>query len=230
MKKQPIFVAVDTNNIKRATQIVNATNKYIYGVKFGLEFFCSKGGRDAIKKFQKKNKKIKIFLDLKCKDVPNTVYKAIKSIKDLKVDYLTIHGGGGIQMMMAAKKAQNETNKKLKLLAVTTLTSLNNKDLKEMGSNSTVEKQVISLAKLAKKAKIHGIVCSAHEIKKVRKVSRNFEIVVPGIRISNKVQDQKRVMSPKQALKLGATYLVIGRDITKGNPKANIKKVLNALI
>ncbi len=133
-------------------------------------------------------------------------------------------------MMKAAKKAQSETNKKLKILAVTILTSLTNKDLKQMGSKTSVESQVQKLAQTAKKANIHGIVCSAHEIKKVRKVSKNFEIVVPGIRISNKVQDQKRVMSPKQALKLGATHLVIGRDITKGNPKTNIKKVLNALI
>ena len=120
MRKQPIFVAVDTNNIKRATQIVNATNKYIYGVKFGLEFFCSKGGREAVKKF--KNKKVKIFLDLKLKDIPNTVYKAIKSLKDISPDYLTIHAGGGLEMMKAAKKAQSETNKKLKILAVTILT------------------------------------------------------------------------------------------------------------
>ena len=136
MKKQPIFVAVDTNNIKRATQIVNATNKYIYGVKFGLEFFCSKGGRDAIKKF--KNKNVKIFLDLKLKDIPNTVYKAIKSLKDVSPDYLTIHASGGLEMMKAAKKAQSETNKKLKILAVTVLTSLSNKDLKQMGSSTTV--------------------------------------------------------------------------------------------
>ena len=230
MKKQPIFVAVDTNNIKRATQIINATNKYIYGVKFGLEFFCSKGGREAIKKFQIKNKKIKIFIDLKIKDIPNTVYKAIRSLRDLRIDYLTIHASGGLEMMRAAKKAQSETNKKLKILAVTILTSLTNKDLKQMGSNSSVETHVQKLAQTAKLAKIHGIVCSAHEIKKVRKVSKNFEIVVPGIRLTNKVQDQKRVMSPKQALKLGATHLVIGRDITKGNPKTNIKKVLNALI
>ena len=117
MRKQPIFVAVDTNNIKRATQIVNATNKYIYGVKFGLEFFCSKGGREAVKKF--KNKNVKIFLDLKLKDIPNTVYKAIKSLKDVSPDYLTIHASGGLEMMKAAKKAQSETNKKLKILAVT---------------------------------------------------------------------------------------------------------------
>jgi len=228
MRKQPIFVAVDTPNLNRAKQIVNATSKYIYGVKFGLEFFCSRGGREAIKKF--KNKNFKIFLDLKLKDIPNTVYKTIKSLKDISPDYLTIHAAGGLEMMKAAKKAQNETNKKLKILAVTILTSLTNKDLKQMGSNANIETQVKKLAQTAKLAKIHGIVCSAHEIKKVKQVSKNFEIVVPGIRLTNKVQDQKRVMSPKQALKQGATHLVIGRDLTKGNPKTNIKKVLNALI
>ena len=228
MRKQPIFVAVDTPNLNRAKQIVNATSKYIYGVKFGLEFFCSRGGREAIKKF--KNKNFKIFLDLKLKDIPNTVYKTIKSLKDISPDYLTIHAAGGLEMMKAAKKAQSETNKKLKILAVTILTSLTNKDLKQMGSNANIEAQVKKLAQTAKLAKIHGIVCSAHEIKKVKQVSKNFEIVVPGIRLTNKVQDQKRVMSPKQALKQGATHLVIGRDLTKGNPKTNIKKVLNALI
>jgi len=228
MKKQPIFVAVDTNNHKRASEIINATKNYIYGAKFGLEFFCSEGGREAVKKF--KNKNVKIFLDLKLKDIPNTVYKSIKSLRDISPDYLTIHASGGLEMMKAAKKAQSETNKKMKILAVTILTSLTNKDLKQMGSNTPIQTQVQKLAQTARLAKIHGIVCSAHEIKRVKKVSKNFEIVVPGIRISNKVQDQKRVMSPKQALKLGATHLVIGRDITKGNPKTNIKKVLNALI
>ena len=228
MKKQPIFVAVDTNNYKRASEIINATKNYIYGAKFGLEFFCSKGGREAVKKF--KNKNVKIFLDLKLKDIPNTVYKSIKSLRDISPDYLTIHASGGLEMMKAAKKAQSETNKKMKILAVTILTSLTNKDLKQMGSKIPIQTQVQKLAQAARLAKIHGIVCSAHEIKRVKKVSKNFEIVVPGIRISNKVQDQKRVMSPKQALELGATHLVIGRDITKGNPKTNIKKVLNALI
>jgi orotidine-5'-phosphate decarboxylase len=228
MKKQPIFVAVDTNNHKRASEIINSTKNYIYGAKFGLEFFCSKGGREAVKKF--KNKNVKIFLDLKLKDIPNTVYKSIKSLRDISPDYLTIHASGGLEMMKAAKKAQSETNKKMKILAVTILTSLTNKDLKQMGSKTPIQMQVQKLAQTARLAKIHGIVCSAHEIKRVKKVSKNFEIVVPGIRISNKVQDQKRVMSPKQALKLGATHLVIGRDITKGNPKTNIKKVLNALI
>ena len=155
MRKQPIFVAIDTNNIKRAKQIVNATNKYIYGVKFGLEFFCSRGGREAIKKF--KNKNFKIFLDLKLKDIPNTVYKTIKSLKDISPDYLTIHAAGGLEMMKAAKKAQSETNKKLKILAVTILTSLTNKDLKKMGSNANIETQVEEKGEKNKLGKIPRI-------------------------------------------------------------------------
>ncbi len=228
MKKAPIFVAVDTNNLKRAYQIVNLTKKYIYGAKFGLEFFCSKIGRTAIKKF--KNNGIKIFLDLKLKDIPNTVYKTIKSLKDLKVDYLTIHATGGLEMMKAAKKAQMETNKNLKILAVTVLTSLNQKDLKDMGANLPIKNKVQKLTMLAHKAKIDGVVCSAHEILNVKKVSKSLKIVVPGIRITNNnIEDQKRIMNPKAALKLGATHLVIGRDITKGNIKNNITKVLESL-
>ena len=170
MKKQPIFVAVDTHNHKRASEIINATKNYIYGAKFGLEFFCSKNGREAVKKF--KNKNLKIFLDLKLKDIPNTVYKSIKSLKDISPDYLTIHASGGLEMMKAAKKAQSETNKKMKILAVTILTSLTNKDLKQMGSKTPIQMQVQKLAQTARLAKIHGIVCSAHEIKRVKKVSK----------------------------------------------------------
>ena len=151
MKKQPIFVAVDSNNYKRASEIINATKNYIYGAKFGLEFFCSKGGREAVKKF--KNKNVKIFLDLKLKDIPNTVYKSIKSLRDVSPDYLTIHATGGLEMMKAAKKAQSETNKKMKILAVTILTSLTNKDLKQMGSNTPIQTQVQKLAQTAKLAK-----------------------------------------------------------------------------
>ena len=146
MKKQPIFVAVDTNNHKRASEIINSTKNYIYGVKFGLEFFCSKGGREAIKKF--KNKNVKIFLDLKLKDIPNTVYKAIKSLKDISPDYLTIHATGGEKMMKAAKKAQSETNKKMKILAVTILTSLTNKDLKKWDQTQLFKHKFKNLHKL----------------------------------------------------------------------------------
>ena len=130
-------------------------------------------------------------------------------------------------MLKAAKKAQEETNKRLKLLAVTVLTSLTNNDLKKMGNNTTIQNQVQKLTLLSKKAKIHGIVCSAHEIKIVRKINKKFEIVVPGIRINKKkIEDQRRIMSPAEAISNGADYLVIGRDITKGNIRNNIHKIL----
>lgn len=225
MKRYPIFVAVDTVSVERAKSIIDATVNYVIGYKFGLEFFSSNKGRQAIKKFI--NGKIKIFLDLKLKDIPNTVYKTVLGLKDLKIDYLTVHASGGYEMLKAAKKAQEETNKRLKLLAVTVLTSLTNNDLKAMGNNTTIQNHVQKLALLSKKAKIHGIVCSAHEIKTVRKINKRFEIVVPGIRVNKKKsEDQKRVMSPVQAINTGANYLVIGRDITKGNIRNNIHKVL----
>jgi len=225
MKRYPIFIAVDTVSVERAKSIIDATSNYVIGYKFGLEFFLSSKGRQIIKKFI--NKKTKIFLDLKLKDIPNTVYKTILGLKDLRIDYLTVHASGGYKMLKAAKKAQKETNKNLKLLAVTVLTSLTNNDLKTMGNNTTIQNHVRKLASLSKRANIHGIVCSAHEIRTVRKINRKFEIVVPGIRINkNKSEDQKRIMSPAQAINTGANYLVIGRDITRGNIRNNIHKVL----
>jgi len=225
MKRYPIFVAVDTVSVERAKSIIDATANYVIGYKFGFEFFSSNKGRQAIKKFIKR--KVKIFLDLKLKDIPNTVYKTILGLKDLKIDYLTVHASGGYKMLRAAKKAQEETNKRLKLLAVTVLTSLTNNDLKIMGNNTTIQNQVQKLALLSKKAKIHGVVCSAHEIETVKKVNKKFDIVVPGIRINKKKSgDQKRIMNPVQAINAGANYLVIGRDITKGNIRNNIHKVL----
>jgi len=225
MQRYPIFVAVDTVSVERAKSIINVTANYVIGYKFGLEFFSSNKGRQAIKEFI--NRGTKIFLDLKLKDIPNTVYKTILGLKDLKIDYLTVHASGGYEMLKAAKKAQDETNKRLKLLAVTVLTSLTNNDLRIMGNNTTIQNYVRKLASLSKKAKIHGIVCSAHEIKTVRHINKKFEIVVPGIRINKKKGvDQKRIMSPAQAIDTGANYLVIGRDITEGNIRNNIHKVL----
>jgi len=225
MKRYPIFVAVDTVSVERAKSIIDATANYVIGYKFGLEFFSSIKGRQTVNKLY--NQKTKIFLDLKLKDIPNTVYKTILSLKDLKIDYLTVHASGGYEMLKAAKKAQEKTNKRLKLLAVTVLTSLTNSDLKIMGNNTTVHKYVQKLAVLSKKARIHGIVCSPHEIKTVKKINKKFEIVVPGIRINKKkIGDQRRVMSPVKAMNAGANYLVIGRDITRGNVKNNIHKVL----
>jgi orotidine-5'-phosphate decarboxylase len=159
---------------------------------------------------------------------PNTCSSAIKAIKDLKFNYCTIHISSGLEALKAAKKASGRT----KLVGVTILTSLDNKALQEIGFNKDVKKLVYHQAKLANKAKLDAIVCSAQEVKIVRKVFKK-EIITPGIRFNSKlksnINDQKRVLTPKQAYKNGSDWLVIGRPITKGNVKNNIQTLINHL-
>ena len=160
----------------------------------------------------------------KFSDIPNTCSSAIKAVKDLKFNYLTIHISSGLEALKAAKKVSGKT----KLIGVTVLTSLDNKSLKEIGYTQKVKNIVIAQAKLAKKAKLDAIVCSPMEAKIVKKVF-NKEIITPGIRLDSKSDDQKRTLTPKQAYKNGSDWLVIGRPITKGNIKNNIKKLINHL-
>ena len=221
-KIKKIFIACDTTNIKIAKKIIRETNtkKLKIGYKFGLEFLNSKKGRLFISSFKNKI----IFADLKINDIPNTCISTIKAIKDLKVNYLTIHISSGLEALKASKKASGKT----KLIGVTTLTSLNNKNLKQIGYDKNINKLVIHQAKLAAKANLDGIVCSAHELKNVKKFFKK-EIITPGIRLNSKSNDQKRVMSPKKAYEKGSDWLVIGRSITKGNIKKNIKSLINHL-
>ena len=222
MKKNKIFVACDATDISKVKKIINITqnSKIKIGYKFGLEFLNSKKGRPFLSKLKNKT----IFADLKLHDIPNTCISAIKAIKDLKVNYLTIHISSGLEALRAVKKVSG----KIKLIGVTILTSLDNKALKEIGFNKDVKKIVLQQARLASKAKLDAIVCSAQEVKLVKKVFKK-EIITPGIRFSSKLNDQKRTLTPKQAYRNGADYLVIGRDITKGNIKKNIKKLINHL-
>tara|TARA_A100001388_G_scaffold224919_1_gene175954 strand:- start:124 stop:795 length:672 start_codon:yes stop_codon:yes gene_type:complete len=219
MNKKKIFIAVDTNNISKAKKIINDTqmNKIKVGYKFGLEFFYSKDGR----KFLAGLKNQIIFLDLKLNDIPNTIKSAIKSLKDLKISYLTVHLSSGLSALKALKKE----SRNIKIVGVTTLTSLNNKDLKEIGYNKKVNELVRHQAKLAAKAKLDAIVCSGHEIRLVKKVFKK-EVITPGIKIKNTQNDQKRIMKPKDAFAAGSDWLVIGRSITNGNIKKNIKYFL----
>ena len=222
MRKNKIFIACDTNKISEVRKIINhtKTNKLIIGYKFGLEFLNSKKGRNYISKFKNKI----IFGDYKFADIPNTCAKAIKSVSDLKFDYLTIHVSSGLNALKAAKKVSGKT----KLIGVTILTSLDQKLLKEIGFNKDVKKIVYHQAKLASKAKLDAIVCSAQEVKIVKKVFKK-EIITPGIRFSSNTNDQKRTLTPKQAYRNGADWLVIGRDITKGNIKKNIQTLIDHL-
>ena len=223
MKKIKIFIACDTTNLKKIKKIIkySQTQEVKFGYKFGLEFLNSKHGRKFVA-----NLKNKItFGDYKIADIPNTCASAIRAIKDLKLNYATIHISSGLEALKAAKKVSGS----VKLIGVTVLTSLDNKSLKEIGFNKDVKKLVYHQAKLAAKAKLDAIVCSPHEIKIVKKVFKK-EIITPGIRFLNdKKGDQKRIMTPKEAFQNGASALVIGRSITDGNIKNNIKKIIKEL-
>ena len=212
MKNNKIFVACDSTNISKIKNIINKTknSKLIIGYKFGLEFLNSKKGRNFISNLKNEI----IFADLKLHDIPNTCVSTIKAIKDLKVNYLTIHISSGLKALSSAKKASG----RIKLIGVTILTSLDNKALKEIGFNKDVKKLVLHQAKLAAKAKLDAIVCSAQEVNLVKKVFKK-EIITPGIRFDNSKNDQKRIMTPKQAYNNGSDWLVIGRPITRGNIK-----------
>jgi len=222
MKKNKIFVACDSSNILKIKKIIKNTQntKLKFGYKFGLEFLNSINGR----KFISKLKNLIIFADLKLHDIPNTCVSTIKAIKDLKVNYLTIHISSGLEALKACKKISGKT----KLTGVSILTSLDNKTLKEIGFNKDVKELVYHQAKLANKAKLDAIVCSAQEISIVKKVFKK-EIITPGIRLSPNINDQKRVLTPKEAYKNGSDWLVIGRPITKGNIKKNISSLIDHL-
>ena len=226
MKKNKIFIACDSTNIPRIKEIIkkSKTSKLKIGYKFGLEFLNSKNGR----KFVSQLKNQITFGDYKFSDIPNTCSSAIKAIKDLKFNYCTMHISSGLEALKVAKKSSSRT----KLVGVTILTSLDNKALKEIGFNRDVKKLVYHQAKLANKAKLDAIVCSAQEVKIVRKVFKK-EIITPGIRFNSKlksnINDQKRILTPKQAYKNGSDWLVIGRPITKGNIKNNIQTLINHL-
>ena len=220
--KNKIFVAIDTNDIKKARYIIsNSKLKNLkIGYKFGLEFMNSKKGRSFISKLKKEI----IFVDLKLHDIPNTMSSTLIALKDLKINYLTVHISSGLYALKKVKEASGGT----KIVGITTLTSLDNKDLKSIGHKKSLKQIVILQSKLAKRAKLDAIVCSPHEVRDVKKYF-NKEIITPGIRFLSKVNDQKRVMSPKAAFKQGSDWLVIGRDLTKGNIKNNFKKLSNHL-
>ena len=220
--KNKVFIACDSTNINKIRNIIKETkNSHLkVGYKFGLEFLNSKNGRQFVAKLRDKI----TFGDYKFNDIPNTCASAIKSISDLKFDYITIHISAGLEALKAAKKVVGKT----KLVGVSILTSLDNKSLKEIGFNKNVEKLVVEQAKLAKRADLSAVVCSANEVKIVRKIFKK-EIITPGIRFNSKVDDQKRVLTPQQAYKNGSDWLVIGRPITKGNIRKNIQKLIDHL-
>ena len=218
-----IFIACDTKSTNKAKKIIKLTqtNKLKIGYKFGLEFVNSKNGRSFISNLKNKI----IFIDLKLNDIPNTVKSAIISLKDLRPNYLTVHISSGLNSLKAAKKVSG----KIKIVGVSTLTSLNNKDLKQLGYNRSVKNLVMHQAKLAKKANLDALVCSPHEVQDVKKYFKK-EIITPGIRLNSSSNDQKRVTTPKEALyQKKSDWIVIGRSITSGNIKKNINNLIKHL-
>ena len=219
MKKPKIFIACDTTNLSKVRKIINNTlsTKIKIGYEFGLEFMNSKNGRQFVSKLRNKI----IFVDLKLNDTTNTMLSAVKALKDLKINYLTVHISAGLSALKAVKKISGS----IKIIGVTTLTSLNDKDLKIIGYTKSVRSLVIHQAKLAKKAGLDALVCSPHEVSAVRKIFKK-EIITPGVQIGKKNYDQKRSMEAK---KIKSDWLVIGRSITRGNIKKNIHNLTKNL-
>ena len=219
MKKPKIFIACDTSDLTKVKKIIKQTqsSKIKIGYKFGLEFMNSRNGRKFLSKLKKKI----IFVDLKLNDTVNTMLSAVKTLKDLKINYLTVHISSGLSALKVIKKVSGST----KIIGVTILTSLNNNDLKLIGYNKSVRKIVIQQAKLAKKANLDGLVCSPYEVNDVKKIFKK-EIITPGVQIGKRNYDQKRSMEAK---KVKSDWLVIGRAVTRGNIKKNIQNLLKEL-
>ena len=219
MKKTKIFIACDTTNLTKVKKIINQskTNKIKIGYKFGLEFMNSKNGRNFVSTLKNKI----IFVDLKLNDTVNTMLSAVKALKDLKINYLTVHISSGLDALRAVKKISGST----KIVGVTTLTSLNNNDLKLIGYKKSVKNLVIHQAKLAKKSNLDALVCSPYEVSDLRKIFKK-EIITPGVQIGKRNYDQKRSMEAK---KVKSDWLVIGRAITRGNIKKNILNLVKEL-
>jgi orotidine-5'-phosphate decarboxylase len=206
----PIFVAIDTPDLEAAKEMALKVKHHVGGIKLGLEFF-SANGRAGVREMAKIG--LPIFLDLKLHDIPNTVGKAVQALRPLNPAILTVHAAGGRAMMEDAKAAAPTGTK---VVGVTVLTSLDQSDLKAVGYSGDPHEQVMRLAQLSKDAGLDGIVCSGEEVSAVKKLWPKGFFVVPGVRPTNgAASDQKRVVTPRQALDRGASVLVIGRPITQ---------------
>lgn len=217
----PIFCAVDTSDLDKAGRLATQLKDHVHGLKLGLEFFTANGAQ-GYKTLARAG--LPIFLDLKLHDIPNTVAGAVASLLPLTPAFMTLHAsGGGAMMRAAAEQAAKLGQRRPKLLGVTVLTSLDGKDLASVGQNTDTKQQVAQLARLAKDSGLDGIVCSPEEVKSMRSLlGPDFILMVPGIRPTwAAANDQKRVMTPKEAMQAGASYIVVGRPITGADSPAN---------
>ncbi|EQB31791.1 orotidine-5'-phosphate decarboxylase [Sphingobium ummariense] len=207
--RSPIYVAVDTPDLAKALALANKVHNHVGGLKLGLEFFCA-NGHHGVREMMKVG--LPIFLDLKLHDIPNTVAKAVQALNGLEPAVLTVHAAGGRAMLEDAKAAAGMNTK---VVAVTVLTSLDDGDLLDIGVGGKAEDQVARLADLARSAGLDGIVCSGEEVALARRAWTDGFFVVPGVRpAGGAMGDQKRAVTPREALDRGASILVVGRPIS----------------
>jgi orotidine-5'-phosphate decarboxylase len=221
----PIFVAIDTPSLEQARLLAEQVRANAGGVKLGLEFFAANGPAGVASILELG---LPVFLDLKLHDIPNTVAKAVSALAPLEPAILTVHAAGGQAMLEAAKAAASPATK---VVAVTVLTSLDSDDLRSIGVTAGPCEQVERLAELARSAGLDGIVCSGAEVEAARAAWADGFFVVPGVRpAGGDASDQKRVVTPRQALSDGASILVIGRPITgSDDPAGAIRDIAAAL-
>ena len=224
MTNKNIFVACDISSQKEILDLLELIHEDISGIKIGLQYITQRSTKEIreLSKFKKP-----IFYDAKFFDIKNTLVESIKSLKNLNVDYATVHLLNGLDALKSANKAAQEIN--LNLLGVSVLTSFDDEDLASLGFRNKVKDQVKILIKIAMEADLHGVICSPLEIKMIKKIAPKLKCFTPGIRMANTKDDQKRTMNANEAVKEGSDCLIIGRPITKGNPKENIKNILSSI-
>jgi len=224
MKNKNIFVACDVSSQKEILDLLSKIYGDISGIKIGLQYI-TKHSPEEIKELGKFNKPI--FYDGKFFDIRNTLVESIKSLKELNINYATVHLLNGLDNLKAASKAANEIG--IKLLGVSVITNFDNEELEQLGFKDQVQDQVLRLIKIADQADLYGVICSPLEIKMIKKIAPNLKCFTPGIRQDENKNDQKRTMNAKQALDEGSDCLIIGRPITNGDPKKNIQEILSSL-
>ena len=224
MTNKKIFIACDVSSQKEILDLLELIHEDISGIKIGLQYITQRSPEE-IKELSKFKKPI--FYDGKFFDIKNTLIGSVKSLEKLNVNYATVHLLNGLNALKAANDAAQKIN--LNLLGVSVLTSFGNEDLLKLGFKDKVEEQVTRLIKIALEANLFGVICSPLEIKMVKKIAPNLKCFTPGIRMGETKDDQKRTMNANEAIKEGSDCLIIGRPITKGDPKENIKYILSSI-
>ena len=224
MTNKNIFVACDVSSQKEILDLLELIHKDISGIKIGLQYITQRSPEE-IKELSKFKKPI--FYDGKFFDIKNTLVESIRSLKDLNINYATVHLLNGLDALKATNQAAQEIN--LNLLGVSVLTSFTDEDLESLGFSNKIEDQVKKLIKIAIEAKLYGVICSPLEIKMIKEIAPNLKCFTPGIRMEKTNDDQKRTMTANEAIKAGSDCLIIGRPITKGDPLENIKNILSSI-